>query len=84
MKIRTIPQEYEAIQFNGITKDVKDFLSSASTRVRKQDDYFVLSNFVGNHRLEIGDYLYKIDSPITMVSVIHNDSNTSKYFEVIE
>ena len=84
MKIRTIPQEYEAIQFNGITEDVKDFILNSDAVIYKQGDDFILSNFVGNHSISIGDYLYKMEAPLTMISVIHKDSNASKYFEVIE
>ena len=84
MKIKTIQQEYEAIQFNGITQDVLDFIDGSDAKIYKDDDAFILSNFVGNHGLSIGDYLYKMESPLTIVSVIHNDSIAKKYFEVIE
>lgn len=84
MKLRTIPQEYEAIQFNGITKEVEDFILNSDAVIRKQGDDFILSNFVGNHGVSIGDYLYKMESSIKLISVIHKDKNTSKYFEVVE
>lgn len=84
MKLRTIPQEYEAIVFNGITKEVEDFLLNTDAKIHKKGDDFILSNFVGNHGLNFGDYLYKMESPLTMVSVIHKDKHTSKYFEVVK
>ena len=84
MKLRTIPQEYEAIQFNGITKEIEDFLEKTHTKIYKQGDDFILSNILGNQGLDIGDYLYKHDSPLTMVSIAHNDTLFKKYFEVIE
>ena len=84
MRLRTIPQEYEAIQFNGITKEIEDFLEKTHTKIHKQGDDFVLSNILGNQGLDIGDYLYKHDSPLTMVSIAHNDTLFKKYFEVIE
>ena len=84
MKIRTIPQEYEAIQFNGITKEIEDFLEKTHTQIHKKGDDFILSNILGNQGLDIGDYLYKHGSPLTMVSIVHMDSLFDKYFEVIE
>lgn len=84
MKIRTIPQEYEAIQFQGTTKEIEDFLYKTHTQIYKQGDDFILSNILGNQGLNIGDYLYKHDSPLTMVSIAHNDTLFNKYFEVIE
>ena len=84
MRLRTIPQEYEAIQFNGITKEIEDFLEKTHTEIHKQGDDFVLSNILGNQGLDIGDYLYKHDSPLTMVSIAHNDALFKKYFEVVK
>ena len=84
MKIRTIPQEYESIVFNGITQEVKDFLLNTHSNIYMQGDDFILSDVIGNHGLSIGDYLYKTDSPLTMVRVAHNDKIFSRYFEVIE
>ena len=84
MKIKTIPQEYEAIVFNGITQEVEDFLLNTHSRIYKQGDNFILSDIIGNHGLGIGDYLYKTDSPLNVVHVAHNDKIFSKYFEVID
>lgn len=84
MKLRTIPQEYEAIQFNGITQDVLDFIDGSDAKIHKSGDEFILSNFIGNHGLNIGDYIYKSESPLIMISIVHNDSILNKYFEVIE
>ena len=83
MKIKTIPQEYEAIIFDGITKQVENFIG-ARARIYKQGDDFILYDFIGNHGLDIGDYLYKTDSPLTMIRIAHNDKIFSKYFEVID
>ena len=84
MKLRTIPQEYDAIIFNGITPEVEKFILNSDARIYKDGDTFILSNFVGNYGISIGDYLYKMEAPLTMISVIHKDSTASKYFEVIE
>jgi len=83
MKIKTIPQEYEAIIFDGITQQVEDFIGDRA-KIYKQDEDFILSDFIGNHCLNIGDYLYKTDSPLTMIRIAHNDKIFSKYFEVID
>lgn len=86
MKIRTIPQEYEAIIFNGITKEVEDFIYNSDAKIHKQGDDFVLSNFTGNHGIHLGDILYVTERPLNMIQVAHRDNfgifNT--YFEVIE
>ena len=84
MKIRTIPKEYEATQFNGITKELEDFLAKTHTQVHKQGDGFILSNILGNQVLDIGDYLYKHGSPLTMVHIARKDHLLDEYFEVIE
>lgn len=84
MKIKTIPREYEAIQFNGLTQEIEDFLNGTHSKIYKQGDDFILSNVLGNRGLDIGDYLYKHDSPLTMISIAHNDKSFAKYFEVIE
>lgn len=83
MKIKTIPQEYEAIIFDGITQQVKDFIGDRA-KIHKHGEDFVLYDFIGNHGLDIGDYLYKTDSPLTMIRIAHNDKIFSKYFEVID
>ena len=84
MKIRTIPQEYDAIIFNGITKELEIFLLNSDASIYRSGDDYILSNFAGNHGVNIGDYLYKMNTPLPMISVIHKDENTEKYFEVIE
>ncbi|KMV09464.1 hypothetical protein AB988_4294 [Acinetobacter baumannii] len=48
-----------------------------------QGEDFVLSGFVGNRGIDIGDYLYKTDSPLTLINVAHNGPTFSKYFEVL-
>ncbi|MEC6393378.1 hypothetical protein VXS72_15775 [Acinetobacter pittii] len=83
MRLRTIPQEYEAIQFKGITEELNDFLKGTDSKVYMQGEDFVLSGFVGNRGIDIGDYLYKTDSPLTLINVAHNDPTFSKYFEVL-
>jgi hypothetical protein len=83
MKIRTIPQEYEAIQFNGLTKEVEEFLLNSHSSIYKQGDDFILSSIIGNQGISIGDYLYKHDSPLTTVSIAHKGNIFDKYFEVI-
>ncbi|HAV5624379.1 TPA: hypothetical protein JI124_04895 [Acinetobacter baumannii] len=83
MKLRTIPQEYESIQFEGITEELEAFLNGTESKVYLQGEDFVLSGFVGNQGIDIGDYLYKTDSPLTLVHVAHNDKSFGKYFEVL-
>ncbi|KRI04226.1 hypothetical protein [Acinetobacter baumannii] len=84
MKLRTIPQEYESIQFEGITEELEAFLNGTESKVYLQGEDFVLSGFVGNQGIDIGDYLYKTDSPLTLVHVAHNDKSFGKYFEVLQ
>jgi len=83
VKLRTIPQEYESIQFEGITEELEYFLKGTDSKVYMQGECFVLSGVIGNHGIDIGDYLYKTDSPLTLVHVAHNDKSFSKYFEVL-
>lgn len=83
MKLRTIPQEYEVVQFKGITEELETFLKGTDSKVYVQGEDFVLSGFVGNQGIDIGDYLYKTDSPLTLVHVAHNDKSFNKYFEVL-
>lgn len=84
MKIRTIPQEYEAIQFNGLTKEIEDFINNSHAKIYKQGDCFVMSNAIGNHGLNVGDYLYRHSHVLTSICIARNDSLFAKYFEVIE
>lgn len=83
MKLRTIPHEYEAMKFNGITEELNDFLKGTDSKVYMQGEDFVLSGFVGNQGIDLGDYLYKTDSPLTIVNVAHKDKSFSKYFEAL-
>ncbi|VXA55338.1 conserved hypothetical protein [Acinetobacter proteolyticus] len=83
MKLRTIPQEYESILFEGITEELDAFLKGTDSKVYVQGDCFVLSGFIGNQGVDIGDYLYKSDSPLTLVHVAHKDKSFSNYFEVL-
>lgn len=87
MKVRTIPQEYEAIVFNGVTSDVKEFIAESHCGIHEQENGFVLSSIIGNQGLSVGDILYKVElSMLSMlsISVIKKDSDFSKYFEVVE
>ncbi|MEE9884669.1 hypothetical protein IV507_02020 [Acinetobacter nosocomialis] len=83
MKLRTIPHEYEAMQFKGITEELSDFLNGTGSKVYMQGEAFVLSGVIGNQGIDIGDYLYKTDSPLTLVHVAHKDKSFSKYFEAL-
>lgn len=84
MKLRTIPREYEAMQFKGITEELNDFLNGTGSKVYMQGEAFVLSGVIGNQGIDIGDYLYKTDSPLPLVHVAHKDKSFSKYFEVLQ
>ena len=84
MKVRTIPQEYEAIVFNGITSDVKEFIAESHCGIHEQENGFVLSSIIGNQGLSVGDILYKVELSMLSIGVIKKDSDFSKYFEVVE
>lgn len=84
MKIRTKPKEYEAIQFNGINQEVEDFIQGGDGRIYEDSDGFIFSNIAGNHRLNIGDFLYRHSHILTMICVVHNDDLFGSYFEVVE
>lgn len=84
MKIKTIPQEYEAMQFNGETKEFLDFISSGRATLHKNGDDYYLSCFLGNRGIDIGDYVFKHSQPLTMIGIAHNDNGFNKRFEVVE
>ena len=86
MKLRSIPQEYDDIIFNGITPEVEGFILNSDSCIYKDKDTFILSNFVGHHGIDIGDILYVTDSPLKMVHIAHVGDGAifDKYFEVIE
>lgn len=86
MKLRTKPQEYDAIIFNGITPEVEKFILNSDAKIYKVGDAFILSNFVGNHGIDIGDILYLSDKPLNMIHVAHNGKYDlfDRYFEVVE
>lgn len=84
MKVRTIPQEYDAIVFNGVTPEVKEFIAKSYCGIHEQGEHFVLSSIVGNQHLEVGDLLYRTNLSIESIGVIKKDSDYSGYFEVIE
>lgn len=84
MKIRSIPKEYEAIVFNGINDNVREFISNRNCNIYKDGDKFVLSNFFGNEVLYIGDYLFKYETKVPVIGILHNDSLFDGRFEVIE
>ena len=84
MKVRTIAQEYDAIVFNGLTSDVKEFIDKSYCGIHEQDGGFILSSIVGNQDLEVGDLLYKMKLSIPSIGIIKKDLDYSGYFEVIE
>lgn len=87
MRIRTKPIEYDAIEFNGLTDDVLDFLKGSHAQIRKNEDYFVLSDIIGNKRLEVGDILYKSDyefeTKMVLISVLRKGETFGKHFEIV-
>ena len=84
MRIRTKPIEYDAIEFNGLTDGVLDFLKGSHAQIHKNEDYFILSDFIGNKRLEIGDILQKsVLKNLTVICVLQKGDDFDKYFEVI-
>lgn len=84
MKLITKPREYEAIQFNGITQEVLDFIEGSDARIYKVGEVFTMSNIVGNHDINIGDYLYRVESPVRLISIARNDDLLEKFFEVVK
>lgn len=84
MKVKTIPQEYEAIRFRDDIEacyDVQEFLKGSGAQLKYEGGKKILSTVIGNKYLEDGDIIYKDE---LMCSVIKNDSLALKYFEVIE
>lgn len=86
MKIRSKPQEYEAMEFNGLTEDVLDFIKGSDANIYIEGDYFILSNFAGNQSVNIGDVLYSSGGSLRMIHVAHRGKFDlfDKYFEVVE
>lgn len=84
MKVKTIPQEYEAIRFHDdieVCHDIQDFLKGTYAQLKYEGNKKILSTVIGNQYLEDGDIIYKGE---LTCSVIKNDSLALKYFEVIE
>lgn len=84
MKIKTIPQEYEAMQFKGETKEFIDFVACGHAKLNKTGDNYYLTCWLGNRGLDVGDYVYKHGEPLTMIGIAHNDTLFDRYFEVAE
>lgn len=84
MKIRTKPQTYDAIQFNSIDDKLIGFLNGTGVEVLKVGRDFIMSGYVGNQGLNIGDWLYKHNEPLTFVSIVHGGNQFDKYFEVVD
>ena len=84
MKIKTIPQEYEAIRFIDdieVCYEIEKFLTGTYATLVYEGDKKILSTVIGNQYLEDGDIIYK---GAFTCSIIKNDTLFSKYFEVIE
>lgn len=84
MKVKTIPQEYEAIRFIDDIQgccELDDFLKGAYAQLKYENGKKILSTVIGNQILEHGDIVYKGEFTC---SIIKNDSLVLKYFEVIE
>lgn len=83
MKIKTIPQEYEAMQFAGDTKEFSEFINSGHAELKKNGDDYYLSCWLGSRGIDIGDYVYKYGEPLTLIGIAHNDTIFSKHFEIV-
>ena len=85
MRIRTKPIEYDSIEFNGLTDGVLDFLKGSHAQIHKNEDYFILSDLIGNKRLEIGDILQKsVLKDLTVICVLQKCDSFDQHFEVIK
>ena len=83
MKIKTIPQEYEAMQFIGDTKEFSYFIADGGAKLNKIGDDYYLTCWLGNRGIDIGDYVYKYGEPLTLIGIAHNDTIFSKHFEIV-
>ena len=84
MKIKTKPQEYDAIEFKDDIEachNIQEFLKGYSATLNCSPDKKVLSTIIGNTVLEDGDIIYKGSD--LFVSVIKKGELFDKYFEVI-
>lgn len=85
MKIRSIPQEYEAIEFKDdveVCSEIQEFIKDRGVTLHCEPTRKVLSTVIGNTILEEGDIIYKGTG--FFVSVMKRGDIFNKYFEVIE
>ena len=83
MKIKTKPQEYDAIEFSydiEVCQAIRDFINGHSATLICEEDKKILSTIIGNTILEDGDIIYKCSS--LFVSVIKKNESFDKYFEI--
>lgn len=84
MKIKSKPQEYEAIEFKDeieVCHAVQEFLGSSGTLICEPDKK-ILSLIIGNIVLSDGDIIYKTNN--LFISVIKKDKTFDDYFEVVK
>lgn len=84
MKIKTKPQEYEAIEFKDdieVCFEIQEFIKGHSATLICDPDKKVLSTIVGNIVLKDGDIIYKGSE--LLVHVIKKSELFDKYFEVV-
>ena len=84
MKIRTKPQEYDAVEFKDdieVCFEIQEFIKDLFVKLICEPERKILSTVIGNTILEDGDIIYKGSD--LFVSVIKKGKLFDKYFEVI-
>jgi len=87
MKLKSIPQTYEAIVFHDdieTCKNVQDFVEGTWAQLICNSDSKILSSIVGNNILSNGDIIYKDDNMCYLFKKSNGSHLFNKYFEVID
>lgn len=85
MKIKTKPQEYDAIEFKDdidVCHNIHEFIKGHSATLICEPCRKILSTIIGNIVLEDGDIIYKGSN--LFISVLKKGKPFDQYFEVIE
>ena len=85
IKIKTKPQEYEAIEFKDdveICHAIQEFIKDGCATLICKPDQKILSTIIGNQILEDGDIIYKGSN--LFIHVLKRGEIFDNYFEVIE
>lgn len=87
MKIKSIPQTYEAIRFINdieVCKEIEDFVKDTWAQFICDPDKKILSTVVGNQILNDGDIIYKDNNMCFLFKTSVDCKIFDKYFEVID